>query len=204
MGSSGWVRSSAWIWVFSSRLSTTAAPGGSRYRPTMSATFAANSGSLLSLNVPCRCGLRPCFRHSVATQWCETATPSVRAMNRAISRLDQCVNPVSPGGLVRVNASTRARIRAGTCSRGAACERSSSPVAASAAYRASHKSTVGRDTPANSAMSFLRRPSSRHNTIRARVPTLAATSGLLVNACSSARCSSVSFTPAVNTETNVP
>jgi hypothetical protein len=124
-------------------------------------------------------------------------------MNRAISRLDQCVKPVSLGGLVRVNASTRARIRAGTCSRGAACERSSSPATPSATYRASHKSTVGRDTPANTAMSFFRRPSSRHNTIRARVRTVAATSQPLVNACNSTRCSSVSFPPPVNTATNI-
>src|SRR6266542_1544414 len=68
IGSNGWVRSNAWICVFSSRLSTTAAPGGSRYRPTISATFCANRGSLLSLNVPCRCGLRLFSRHNAATQ----------------------------------------------------------------------------------------------------------------------------------------
>jgi hypothetical protein len=40
--------------VFSSMDNTTAPPGGSMYRPTMSATFSANRGSRLSLNVPCR------------------------------------------------------------------------------------------------------------------------------------------------------
>jgi hypothetical protein len=39
MGSSGWVRSRAWICVFSSTQSTIALSGGFRYRPTMSRTF---------------------------------------------------------------------------------------------------------------------------------------------------------------------
>jgi hypothetical protein len=34
--------------------STTAPPGGSRYKPMTSATFAANAGSLDRLSVPCR------------------------------------------------------------------------------------------------------------------------------------------------------
>ena len=67
IGSSGWVRSSAWTCVFSSIESTTAPPGGSRYSPTMSATLSANAGSLLTLNVPCRCGFNPVSRHSFAT-----------------------------------------------------------------------------------------------------------------------------------------
>ena len=45
-GSPGWVRSSAWIWDFSSTESTTACLGGSTYRPTMSSSLAANSGSV--------------------------------------------------------------------------------------------------------------------------------------------------------------
>ena len=49
IGSPGWVRSSAWIWLFSSTDSTTACAGGSTYRPTMSWSLAANSGSLDSL-----------------------------------------------------------------------------------------------------------------------------------------------------------
>ena len=58
-GSIGWVRSSAWIWVFSSRLSTIARSGGSRYSPTTSRTFASRAGSVLNLKVSIRWGLRP-------------------------------------------------------------------------------------------------------------------------------------------------
>src|SRR5215217_8578524 len=39
MGRPGWVRSSAWIWLFSSIDSTTAWAGGSTYRPTTSLNF---------------------------------------------------------------------------------------------------------------------------------------------------------------------
>ena len=44
-GSTGAVRSSAWIWDFSSTHSTTAASGGLRYSPTMSRTLSMNCGS---------------------------------------------------------------------------------------------------------------------------------------------------------------
>ena len=67
IGSSGCVRSNAWIWVFSSNESTTAPPGGSRYKPTTSATFCANAGSFDTLNVPDRCGFSSLSRHSLAT-----------------------------------------------------------------------------------------------------------------------------------------
>ena len=50
-GSIGAERSRAWIWVFSSRLSTMARPGGSRYRPTTSRILATRSGLLLNVNV---------------------------------------------------------------------------------------------------------------------------------------------------------
>src|SRR5678815_856552 len=59
IGSTGWERSSAWIWDFSSTHNTTAASGGSRYRPTTSYTLSTNNGSVDSLNVSTRCGLRP-------------------------------------------------------------------------------------------------------------------------------------------------
>jgi hypothetical protein len=76
------------------------------------------------------------------------------------------------GGLVRLAARTQARISAGTCSRPAPRGRSSRPATPSASYRFSHsRSTVGRDTPANAAISFFCRPSAHHTTIRARVAT---------------------------------
>src|SRR5512134_2821607 len=115
-------------------------------------------------------------------------------MNAAISRLDQCDRPVSAGGLVRLAARTRARIAPGTCSRPAPRGRSSRPAIPSAAYRFSHRSTVGRDTPAHAAISFFCRPSARHNTIRARVATGADVSAAFTSTRSSFRSSDVNST----------
>ena len=55
-GRIGWVRSRAWIWDFSSTLTTTAPAGGSMYRPTTSRSLASNLGSVENLNVSTRCG----------------------------------------------------------------------------------------------------------------------------------------------------
>jgi len=102
-------------------------------------------------------------------------------MNAAISRLDQCDNPVPAGGLLRVNAKIRPRTAAGTCSRGAPRRRPSRPATPSATNRDNHRSTVGRDTPASAAISTFVRPSAHHSTIRARVAIDPDTSELLVN-----------------------
>jgi hypothetical protein len=40
---------------------------------------------------------------------------------------------------------------------------------------------VGRDTPANTVTSFFKRPSAHHNTIRARVATVAGVSALFTS-----------------------
>ena len=74
-------------------------------------------------------------------------------------------------------------------------DRSSNPATPPAAKRDSHRSTVGRDTPAKAATSTFGRPSARHNTIRARVATAADTSALFTSADNSARCSDVNSTP---------
>jgi len=50
-GKHGAVRSSAWIWLFSSTHSTMALSGGSRYSPTTSRTLSMNCGSVLSFQV---------------------------------------------------------------------------------------------------------------------------------------------------------
>ena len=55
IGRIGWVRSSAWHWDFSSTHTTTALPGGFRYKPTTSATFASKYGSVENLNPSVRC-----------------------------------------------------------------------------------------------------------------------------------------------------
>ena len=59
IGSTGAVRSSACIWLFSSTASTMAPSGGSRYSPTMSRTFSMNCGSVDSFQSSTRCGLSP-------------------------------------------------------------------------------------------------------------------------------------------------
>ena len=74
-------------------------------------------------------------------------------MNFTISRDDQCDHP--SGGALRVAARILARMRVATCSRPAPRLRSSRPATPSAAYRANHKSTVGRDTPAMASSSYL-------------------------------------------------
>src|SRR4029453_15779979 len=90
-------------------------------------------------------------------------------------RLDQGDRPVDSGGACRVNARIRAGTHAGTCSRGAAWDRSTSPAMPSASYRPTHLPTVGRETLASSAVPPRRRPSAIHNTILARVATTADT-----------------------------
>src|SRR5277367_2796098 len=42
IGRPGCVRSSAWIWLFSSTLNTSACSGGFRYSPTIASSFSAN------------------------------------------------------------------------------------------------------------------------------------------------------------------
>jgi hypothetical protein len=56
IGSVFWVRFNAWIWDFSSMLSTIAFSGGFRYSPTTSVTLATSSGSVENLNVSTRHG----------------------------------------------------------------------------------------------------------------------------------------------------
>src|SRR5271157_3542809 len=56
IGSTGWVRSSACTWLFSSTHSTSALSGGLRYSPTTSRTFSTKKGSVESLKLLLRCG----------------------------------------------------------------------------------------------------------------------------------------------------
>ena len=85
IGRIGAVRSSAWIWHFSSTHSTTARSGGLRYSPTTSRTLATNCGSLDSFQVSWRCGCSPNAFQIRSTADC------VRPTSRAIERVDQCV-----------------------------------------------------------------------------------------------------------------
>src|SRR3954447_24813902 len=85
IGKTGCSRSSAWIWLFSSTLSTSARLGGERYSPTMSRTLSTNSGSLESLNVSERCGWRPKAVQIRRMVVCE------KPVAAAIERIDQWV-----------------------------------------------------------------------------------------------------------------
>src|SRR5579875_1508541 len=57
MGRLGWVRLSAWIWLFSSTHSTTEPSRGLRYKSTTSASFSSERLSLDSSKVSTRCGV---------------------------------------------------------------------------------------------------------------------------------------------------
>ena len=92
IGSPGWVRSRAWIWLFSSIDSTTAWAGGSTHgsgrwpargqapSPTMSVSLAAKLGSRERLKLRSRCGCNWCARQMRYTE------PSEMPMALAIAR----------------------------------------------------------------------------------------------------------------------
>src|SRR5438034_4610267 len=67
-GRPGWVRSKAWIWLFSSTHNTIPFCGGFKYRPTTSVNFSMNLGSRDSLKVRLRCGLRRSEEHTSELQ----------------------------------------------------------------------------------------------------------------------------------------
>src|SRR5579885_3438411 len=78
MGKRGWVRSSAWMEVFSSTESTTALSGGCRYNPTTASIFGSNSGSGESFQYRTRWGWRDSDDRTERT----TATPTPRCRAR--------------------------------------------------------------------------------------------------------------------------
>jgi len=155
----GAVRSSAWIWLFSSTHSTTAFSGGARYRPTTSRTLASSSGSVENLNVSRRHGCTWYRRQARAT----VASPTPR--RPASSRVDQCVTPRRSGGGSRVAAMMAASSTVlGRPERGS----SSSPAMPCAAYRSRHLMIVGRDSPRFRAASDVPDPSAQASTMAAR------------------------------------
>src|SRR5512132_4403233 len=85
IGSTGWVRARAWIWLFSSTHDSTALSGGFRYRPTTSSTFQVYSGSADSLKVSARWGL------SSKVRQIRPIVDSDRPDRSAIEARDQCV-----------------------------------------------------------------------------------------------------------------
>src|SRR5438477_5641268 len=101
IGKPGWVRSSAWIWLFSSTHNTMACWGGFKYNPTTSVIFSRNFGSRDSLKVFTRWGFKLWACQIVLIV--DLLTPWFLAMVRQL----QCV---IPSGLVCKVASTIAAI----------------------------------------------------------------------------------------------
>src|SRR3954447_7211463 len=157
IGSTGAVRFSAWIWLFSSTHSTSARSGGSRYSPTTSRTLSTNSGSLLSLKVFTRCGL------SWKPRQIRPTVDRDSPLSAAIEARDQCV--ASLGARSKV-ATTTASICASSIRRGPpGLGSSASPANRCATNRARHLPTVAGTTPSRAATCLLSRPSAQAHTI---------------------------------------
>jgi len=160
MGSTGAVRSRAWICGFSPMLKTAAFAGGARYKPTTSRILSISSGSGEILNVSVRQGCSPNVRQIRSTLDGDMPT------RLASSRFDQCVAPSGTSSSVRTTASsTWASVRVrGTPGRGS----SVSPSSRSRKNRARHLVTVLRLTPSRAATARLLPPWAQASTIRAR------------------------------------
>jgi hypothetical protein len=118
--------------------------------------------------------------------------PALEQRRDAMHRWEQRVSGV---GVARVRARIRAGTHAGTCSRGAAWDRSNRPGTPSCLYRSTHLSTVGNDTPANAAVSTRAGPHPSTNTILAWVATAAETSREFTSARRSTPSASTSSMP---------
>src|SRR5271156_2015875 len=88
IGGDACVRSSACTEDFSSAHNTIAFSGGFKYSPTTSTSFSSNFGSLDSLNVSTRCGLRPRADHTCCTV--DFDTPVAAAMVRQLQWVSPC------------------------------------------------------------------------------------------------------------------
>src|SRR6266496_357247 len=160
IGSTGWDRSNAWTWDFSSTHSTRACSGGSRYSPTISRTLSMNCGSELSLKVSARCGLsRNAFQIRPTVDF---DSPE----RLAIDARDQCVASLGVSSKV-------ATTTASTCSsvivRGAPGRGSStSPANRPVMNLARHLVTVWGQTPSSAATALFVVPWAQASTIRHR------------------------------------
>ncbi|SQE00910.1 hypothetical protein FMEAI12_7420002 [Parafrankia sp. Ea1.12] len=160
IGSTGAVRSSAWICGFSSTEKTAAFRGGSRYRPTTSRTFSIRNGSVDTLKSSTSQGLRPKARQTRCTLLGEIPT------RFASSRLDQWVAPSGTSSRVRTTTSST---WASLIVRGAPGLGSSlSPAHRCRTNRFRHLPTVSRLIPSSAATDVLVLSSAHINTMRAR------------------------------------
>src|SRR6476646_3840928 len=152
LGSDAWVRSRAWIWLFSSMHNTIAFSGGFKYSPTTSMSLSSNFGSVDTLKVSTRCGAKP--RSDQIRCTVAGLTPTCLA----IVRHDQCV---APGGVVVVvNSTIRAIVSSGIEGlRPRPSRIFSSPANPSSTNRVRHARTVTGVTPTSSAITALATPS---------------------------------------------
>ena len=151
------MRSSAWHWVFSSKLKTTARDGGFKYRPTTSTSFDSNSGSVLSLKTSTRHGFSSWSAHICATVSLLTPTCAARV------RVVQCVAP--PGGCpVNVSSTTRCTVSAGSQDfRPRPLAIVPTPPMPFSANRFRHRRTASESTPQRRAISSFGTPSAAHS-----------------------------------------
>ena len=160
IGNSGRVRSSAWIWVFSSTHRTNALSGGFRYRPTISRTFSIKSGSDDSLKVSVRWGCSPKARHMrLMVLW-------LRPERLAIERVLQWV--ASVGVVSRVIATTLSTSASAVLRGVPGLGSSTSPSTRRSRNRDLHFPAVGFVTLNSSATAVFVFPSAHPNIIRAR------------------------------------
>jgi hypothetical protein len=160
MGSIGWLRSSAWTWLFSSTHKTRAWSGGSRYSPTTSRSFSMNQGSVDSLKLRVRWGCRP---KSWKKRWTALfETPVSAAMARTVQCVPAC------GFVVSVLVS-RAATASSSIVRGRPLRSSSyKPASRWVMKRWRHLPTVCALTPSSVATAWLLGCRSQANTMRAR------------------------------------
>jgi hypothetical protein len=183
IGRTGWVRSRAWTWLFSSTLRTTARSGGLRYNPTTSRTFSTKYGSVDSLNASCRWGRRPNARQIRLTAVWD------RPVALAMPRVLQWVAAAGLDSSVRVTTSSTwasVMVRGGP-GRGSSVR----PSSRRARNRCRHFPTVGRVTRRSAAVAVLDRPSAAARTMLARRASRWADFGRRAQAVSLARSSSV-------------
>lgn len=161
IGSDGWVRSTAWIWLFSSMHSTIAFSGGLRYTPTTSTSFSSKSGSPESLNVRTRCGCRS--RADQIRCTVEEDTPA----RSAIVRHDQCVSLAGSrsASSARSPRSWRAGIEGLRPRSGRTAEKSFRPASSN---RSRHDVTAAGETCTSAAIRAFANPSPAINSTRAR------------------------------------
>src|ERR1700689_1737849 len=173
---------------FSSTHSTTARSGGWWYRPTTSTTFSAKNGSVDSLKVPAKCGLRSNLRQ--IRPIVDLDSP----LRCAIEARDQCVASAGISSRVAVMTSSTlsSRIDGGRPGRGSSCR----PSSLAAMNRPRQRPTVDSSTPRSAATCLLVPPSAHASTIFARSARYWAVFARRAHRTSWARSAPVSTSPA--------